>query len=145
MKRMPRIKDVMSAFPFSIKASSSMMEAKAMMKQHGVGHLPVKLENDELSVISLKELARLQLPGHSHTDFDELTVADMCPASCYKVDLYTSLIDVLDHMSDNHVDCVLVTRHDKLAGVFTFSDACHAYSDALKKYFFPNGDDDIVA
>ncbi len=144
MKRMPRVKDVMTAFPFSVSADASMAEAKAMMKEHKVGHLPVKLSDGTLSVISLRELARIQLPGHSHTDFDELTVSDMCPLSVYSVDLYTPLIEVLDHMSDTHTDCALVTRQDKLAGVFTFSDACTAYSKQLKDFFFPSGGDDVA-
>lgn len=144
MKRMPRVKDVMTAFPFSISATASMAEAKVMMKEHRVGHLPVKLEENGLSVISLRELERTRLPGHNHTDFDELTVSDMCPSSVYTIDLYTSLIEVLDYMSDHHVDCALVTRHDKLAGVFTFSDACRAYSSQLKEYFFPGGGDDVA-
>lgn len=144
MKRMPKIKDVMTAFPFSIEGNSSMQQAKAMMKEHGVGHLPVKLEDGSLSVISLRELERVQLPGHSHTDFDELTVADMCPSRIYNVDLQTSLIEVLDHMSDTHTDCALVTRHDKLAGVFTFSDACQAFSKHLKDTFFPSGGDSVA-
>lgn len=144
MKRMPKIKDVMTAFPFSIDGASSMADAKAMMKEHGVGHLPVKLEDGSLGVISLRELERIQLPGHSHTDFEELTVADMCPTRTYSVDLQTSLIEVLDYMSDTHTDCALITRHDKLAGVFTFSDACKSFSAQLKDTFFPSGGDDVA-
>ncbi|MAA72836.1 MAG: hypothetical protein CL679_14040, partial [Bermanella sp.] len=78
------------------------------------------------------------------TDFDELIVSDLCPENVYTVDLYTSLIEVLDYMSDTHIDCVLVTRHDKLAGVFTASDACHAYSESLKEEFFPGGGDSVA-
>lgn len=141
---MPKVKDVMTAFPFSISGNASMVEAKAMMKEHYVGHLPVKLEDGSLSIISWRELNRIQLPGHSHTDFDELTVSDMCPNNIYRVDLQTSLIEVLDFMSDKHTDCALVTRHDKLAGIFTFSDACRAYSKHLKNDFFPSGGDDAA-
>jgi len=144
MKRMPRIKDVMTAFPFSIAADATMAHVRAMMKEHDVGHLPVKLEDGTLSVISKRELERTMLPGHSHTDFEELTVADLCSDSAYKVDLYTSVIEVLDHMSDTHTDCVLVTRHEKLAGIFTFSDACQAYSQSLKDEFFPPSGHDIA-
>ena len=144
MKRVPRIKDVMTAFPFSISSTSTMAKASEMMKEHRVGHLPVKLEDGSLSVITVRELERIQLPGHQHTDFDELTVADLCPVAVYRVDLYTSLIEVLDYMSENHADCVLVTRQDKLAGVFTFSDACNAYSNHLKDLFFPSGGDSVA-
>ena len=144
MKRMPRIKDVMSAFPYSIAESASMTQAKTMMKEHRVGHLPVKRADGSLSVLSKRELEKTVLPGHSHTDFDELTVADLCPNDAYTVDLYTSLIEVLDYMSDGHADCVLVTRHDKLAGVFTSLDACRAYSESLKDEFFPEGGDSVA-
>lgn len=144
MKRMPRVKDVMTAFPFSISETSTMSQAKAMMKEHRVGHLPVKFSDGALSVLTKRELERTELPGHAHTDFDDLIVSDLCPNSVYTVDMHVSLIEVLDHMSDNHLDCVLVTRHDKLAGVFTASDACHAYSEALKDEFFPGGGDSVA-
>ena len=144
MKRMPRIKDVMSAFPFSIADSASMTQAKAMMKEHKVGHLPVKLADGSLSVLSKREIEKMALPGHSHSDFDELIVADLCPNNVYTVDLYTSLIEVLDYMHDAHADCVLMTRHYKLAGVFTASDACRAYSESLKDEFFPGGGDSVA-
>ena len=141
---MPKIKDVMTAFPFSIAADANMGQVRDMMKEHGVGHLPVKLDDGSLSVISKRELERTVLPGHSHTDFEELTVADLCPAQAYQVDLYTSVIEVLDHMSATHSDCVLITRHEKLAGIFTFTDACSAYSTRLKDEFFPPSGDDIA-
>ena len=129
----------MTAFPFSIGAQASMEEARIMMKEHKVGHLPVKNQDHTLSIISLRELERVKLPGHTHTDFDELTVGDLCPVDTYVVDLYTSLIEVLEYMANSHVDCALITRHDKLAGIFTFSDACRAYADHLKDEFFPSG------
>ncbi len=144
MKRMPKIKDVMSAFPFSIYAIDTLSQARDMMKEHDVGHLPVKLEDGSLSVISQRELERTELPGHPHSDFDELTVGDLCAVNTYSVDLQTSLIEVLDHMSDTHTDCALVTRNGKLAGVFTFSDACRAYSKHLKEIFFPPSGHDVA-
>lgn len=144
MKRMPRIKDVMTAFPSFIDASLSMSEARDMMKEHRVGHLPVKSADGVLSIISLRELERIKLPGHSHTDFDELTVGDLCPLDSYVVDLYTPLIEVLDYMAANHTDCALVTRQERLAGIFTFSDACKAYSKHLKDEFFPSGGGDVA-
>jgi len=144
MKRMPRIKDVMSAFPFSIADTASMSQAKAMMKEHRVGHLPVKLADGSLSVLTKRELERIQLPGHTHTDFDDLIVSDLCPENVHTVDLYTSLIEVLDYMSDARDDCVLVTRQGKLAGVFTASDACHAFSEWLKDEFFPSGGNSVA-
>ena len=144
MKRMPRIKDVMTAFPFSIAETATMAQAKAMMKEHKVGHLPVKLSDGQLSVLSKREIERTELPGHMHTDFDDLNVSDLCPNNVYTVDLYTSLIEVLDYMNDTHADCVLVTRHDKLAGVFTAFDACFAFSESLKEEFFPGGGDSVA-
>ena len=144
MKRMPRVKDVMTAFPFSIAENATMAQAKDMMKEHRVGHLPVKFSDGSLSVLSQRELERTELPGHTHTDFDELIVSDLCPSECYTVDLRTSLIEVLDYMSEHHLDCVLVTRQEKLAGVFTASDACHAFSESLKEEFFPSGGDSVA-
>lgn len=144
MKRMPRIKDVMSAFPFSIQASASMDDARQMMNEHAVGHLPVMEGDNLISVISLKEIERVRLPGHRHTDFDSLTVGDLCPTHIYVTDLNVSLIEVLEEMAARHLDCALVTRHDKLAGIFTASGACRAYAEHLKNEFFPSGGDSVA-
>lgn len=144
MKRMPRVKDVMTAFPFSISQDATVNMAKAMMKEHRVGHLPVKFSDGQLSVLSKRELERTELPGHTHTDFDDLLVSDLCPNETLCVDLNVSLIEVLEDMVDTHSDCVLVTRHGKLAGVFTSLDACKAYSEALKEAFFPGGGDSVA-
>ncbi len=134
----------MTAFPFSIQARASMDDARLMMKEHGVGHLPVKCEDETLSVISLRELERVKLPGHTHTDFDELAVGDLCPVDVYTVDLYTPLIEVLGYMAETHTDCALITRHEKLAGIFTFSDACRAYATHLRDEFFPAKGNDLA-
>jgi CBS domain-containing protein len=144
MKRMPRIKDVMRAFPFSIQAAASIQDARQMMDEHNVSHLPVMDGENLISVISMKELERVRLPGHRHTDFDSLSVGDLCPINAYVVDLHVSLIEVLEHMADEHVDCALVTRHNKLAGIFTFSGACRAYAEHLKEEFFPPGGDNVA-
>ena len=51
-----------------------------------------------------------------------------------------SLEDVLLHMADNNVECVLVTKDGRLAGIFTVVDACRAFSKELRSQR-PDGHD----
>jgi CBS domain-containing protein len=51
---------------------------------------------------------------------------------CYIVDLATPLAAVLRHMAEHRIGSAVVTRRDKLAGVFTATDACRAFADYLE-------------
>ena len=72
-------------------------------------------------------------------------VADIYIADPYVVDLETPLDEVLLEMAARHVGSVLVTRHGKLAGVFTVTDACRVFGEDLRERFPPLPDGDIVA
>jgi CBS domain-containing protein len=55
------------------------------------------------------------------------------------VDLEERLDYVLAHMAAHHVGAAVVTRHGKLAGMFTTSDACRAFADRLRDQFRKSG------
>jgi hypothetical protein len=38
-------------------------------------------------------------------------------------------------MAEHHIGSAVITRHDKLAGMFTTSDACRAYANLLREQF----------
>jgi CBS domain-containing protein len=45
-------------------------------------------------------------------------------------------------MADNHIGSAIVTKNNKLVGIFTVTDACRALAEVLHD---PAGEDDIVA
>jgi len=63
-------------------------------------------------------------PEFDYLDPKSLTVEDAMVADPYSVDLETSLIVTLDEMAARHIGAALVMKGDRVAGIFSASDAC---------------------
>ena len=53
----------------------------------------------------------------------------------YSVDSSTPLDVVLEHMATHHVGSAIVTKHGRIAGIFTATDACRVSCEHLRKLF----------
>lgn len=62
----------------------------------------------------------------------------------YVVDAGASLERVATTMAERHLGSALVTRADKLVGIFTATDACRALARVLRE-LHPDGGPDQVA
>lgn len=121
----PSIKSVMTPFPYSVAPSATTREAEAMMRDHGIHHLPVKEHDELVGVVAASDLRRARGAA--------TRVAEVMRTDPYVVGLASPLDDVLLHMADHHVECVLVTKGDRLAGIFTVVDACRAFGRELRE------------
>jgi acetoin utilization protein AcuB len=144
MKRMPTLTTVMTPFPYSIDLAASLEQAKAMMEEHNIRHLPVTAAGNLVGVLSERDIlqardARLQTQWRH-----DLRVRDVCTVNAYIVERSERLDHVLLHMAEQHIGSVLVVRHGKLVGIFTATDACRAFGEFLRSQF-PSGDDDEAA
>ena len=74
----------------------------------------------------------------------EPRVKEVCDARAYVVALNTPLDQVLLHMARTHTGAALVTKEDRLVGIFTTTDACRAYGELLRSMFSPSGDNDAA-
>ncbi len=126
------IKSVMTPFPWSVSREASVADADAMMRDHGIHHLPVKDGDRLVGVVSAADLRRAG-------DLAPVVEAVM-QADPYVVPLGTALEEVLFHMADHHIECVLVTKKGRLAGIFTHVDACRAFGRELRSQR-PDGDE----
>jgi acetoin utilization protein AcuB len=135
MRSVPRIKSVMTPFPYSVSADATVAEAQALMATHHVRHLPVKKGTSLIGVVSDREI-RLALDPQRGKGDPGVRVRDVATLDVYVVDLSTPLDEVLAHMARSHVGCALVRKGTKLVGVFTTTDACRLFGEFLR------GDDD---
>ena len=145
MKHMPLIKSVMTPFPYSIETARTVGDARRMMNQHNVHHLPVMQDGKLIGVISERDVRF----GEDRSPEDDATpdqphVGDVCEARAYVVALNTPLDQVLLHMARTHTGAALVTKEDRLVGIFTMTDACRAYGELLRSMFSPNGGNDAA-
>lgn len=142
----PRLKNVMTPFPYSVELSAALGEARGMMLEHKVRHLPVTVEHELKGLISDRDIKLVLGPELGSPDPKELTVEDAYVAEPYVVDLAVPLREVLRTMAERHVGAAVVTAHGRLAGIFTATDACRGFAEHLDTQFHPgDGDPQDVA
>lgn len=137
MRPIPRIKTVMTPFPYSIAPSASLEDAKVMMRDHDIRHLPVCHDHIVVGVLSDRELR----VGQALTDRVALTVADICLNEPLLVDLEQPLDAVAALMAKRRVGSAIVMRGDKLSGILTTTDVCRLLSDILRELGTEEDDD----
>ena len=101
------------------------------------GLVPVVKGHELLGILTDRDLKRALDPDLGLPPKDELFVRDVYLPDPYVVDDRSPLDDVLEHMATHHLGSALVTKHGRLAGIFTSTDACRAYCEHLRR-IFPN-------
>ncbi len=143
-KRIPLMKSVMTAFPHSLDVNASLRQARDMMLEHDIRHVPVKDGNKLVGVITDRDLRRALDPGLAPPPKDELVVEDVMVRNLFVVDLNERLDDVLLELADEDNGCVIVVKGGRLAGIFTATDACRVFGEHLRSEFPPTRDDDVA-
>lgn len=139
MRRIPRIKSVMTPFPFSIAPSASLEDAEKMMVEHDIRHLPVCDNHIVVGILSEREMrVALALRGDV-----SLRVREVCSSSPLLVDLDERLDAVSAEMAGRRIGSAIVMRGDKLAGILTTTDVCRLLTEILRELVA--GEDDDVA
>lgn len=137
MKQIPSIKTVMTPFPYSVDIDAPIHEARQFMREHKIRHLPVTASHELVGVVSDRDIKLYLGPDLDYPDERAARVRDVYLEHPYIVDLNERLDTVLKEMAARHIGSVLVTRHGKLAGVFTSTDACRSFADHLIEQFRP--------
>lgn len=132
MTATPRIKSAMTPFPYSVEVNAPVEQAQAFMREHRIRHLPVTEDGALIGVVSDRDIKLLLGPDFDYPSPAELRVTDAMVMEAYVVDLNTPLRDVVAYMAEHRVGSALVTRHGKLAGVFTSTDACRVLAEHLE-------------
>ncbi len=144
MKRMPTVKTVMTAFPYSVAIGAPVNEAVEFMRKKNIRHLPVTDDGELAGVISDRDIKLVLGPDFAYPDPKSLTVGEAMLREAYVVDLNERLDTVLSHMAEHHVGSAVVTRNGKLAGMFTSSDACREFAAFLRDQLRRAGGDDAA-
>ncbi len=146
MKHAPQLKLLMTPFPYSIDLGADVNQALELMQEHAVHHLPVTDSRHRLvGVITDRDIRILRASKNPGDEGYNPSVHDMYIHDAYIVDINEPLDNVLLNMAEHHIGSVLVTRKDKLAGVFTSTDACRGFGEHLRELFpHDDGDDDVA-
>ena len=135
MDHIPHVASAMTPFPYAIDVNDTLRHGRAMMVQHDVRHLPVLREHALVGILTDRDLKRALDPALGLPPLDELFVRDVYMPEPYSVDSSTPLDVVLEHMATHHIGSTIVTKHGRVAGIFTATDACRVYCEHLRKLF----------
>jgi acetoin utilization protein AcuB len=142
MAHPPNLASAMTPFPYSIESASPLRTALDTMTEHAVRHLPVTNSHELVGVISYSDIMAALTENAGEEALDTLKVQDICVSDVYVVELDEPLENVLLTLADRHIGSAVVTRHGRLAGVFTWIDACRCFGEYLRENFpRPGGDE----
>lgn len=133
MRRIPKIKSVMTPFPHSIAVSASLTEAEVMMRHHAIRHLPVCEGHNLVGILGEHDL-RVR-----HREL--AVVGDVCSRNPYVVELDTPLDVVAAEMSARLATAVLIVKTEKLVGILTVTDVCRLLAEFLRGSPEPSDDE----
>lgn len=130
-KPIPLMKSVMTPFPYAVEAERPITDAKALMADHDIRHLPVTEHGKLVGVISERDIRRALDPAFGLPP-TELQVSNVFVPDAYVVEITEPLDSVLSVMAARHLGSALVVKGEKLAGIFTVTDACRQFSEFLR-------------
>jgi len=125
------LSDVMTPAPKTIPMTAHLSEAKALMAELGVNHLPVVDGTVVESIITDRDIKQFTLPAHKISPDEDLLVSDIASARAFVADKGDPLAKVLRQMVKGDNAAVVVLDQGELVGIFTETDACRVLADLL--------------
>jgi CBS domain-containing protein len=120
----PPISRYMTRAPYVLAPRDTMSTARAVMREHGIHHLPV-LDRDAklVGIVSDRDLI-----GMSNDPIRDAMTVDVAA-----VDVNASLDEVVALMQTGRITSVVVTGTHGVEGIFTATDAVRALGDVLTR------------
>ena len=132
MKRNPQVIAFMTPFPYSIDVDASLQSAHQLMREHNFRHLPVTSDGSVVGILSDRDIKLILGPDFAGASERELKVRDAYVERPCVVPASTPVATVARTMAENHIGSAIVTKDDKLVGIFTVTDACRALARVLE-------------
>lgn len=126
----PEIRQYMTVGPHVIEGDELVEQARAIMRENDIRHLPVLRDGEPVGVLSARDLLFLdRLPGvGSSVKVEEVMVGDP-----YQVTADTAIDGAADEMAKRKLSAAIVTRGGRVIGIFTVIDALRALADIARR------------
>jgi acetoin utilization protein AcuB len=121
----------MTASPRSIDIDAPVRAAQDLMIDFEIRHLPVTDGDALVGILSDRDIAFASNNAAEELS-DELKVRDVCSLEVYRVEPEEPLDDVLAQMAERRIGSVVVTQGERIAGLFTATDACRCFAEYLR-------------
>ena len=124
--------DVMTRGPWVVDDDAPLRQARSLMVDHEIHHLPVVRHGALVGMLSDRDVKRALDPHLGLPPEDELFVRDVCTFDAYSVPPAEPLERVLRAMAARHIGSALVIDDGRVLGILTASDACRIFADFLQ-------------
>jgi acetoin utilization protein AcuB len=132
MKRNPQVIAFMTPFPHSIDVNAPLAQAHKMMREGHFRHLPVTSGGVIVGIVTDRDIKLMLGPDFGNPDESELRVHDAYVDKPCVVPASTPVATVARTMAEHHIGSAIVTKNDKLVGIFTVTDACRALAEVIE-------------
>ncbi len=111
----------MSKRAVTVDLETSLSQARKVMSEHAVRHLPVLDGTKIVGLLSERDLSKLE--GFSMLDINLVSVPDAMSENPYVVEPKTPVFEVVRTMRRNRYGSAVVADGGKVVGMFTTMDA----------------------
>lgn len=127
---MPTIDRYVTRQPWTIRRDAKLSQAREMMREHHIRHLPVLEGGKLVGIVSERDILLLErLLGDG-----EVSVEEAMNDEVYAVPLTTPLDAVVDAMAVHKYGSVVVTDpRGTVAGIFTTVDGMDVLAETLRR------------
>jgi acetoin utilization protein AcuB len=132
VKRNPQVIAFMTPFPHSIEVDAPLADARTMMREGNFRHLPVTSGGDIVGIVTDRDIKLVLGPDFGNPEERELKVRDAYVDKTYVVSAATPVATVARTMAQLHIGSAIITKHNKLVGIFTVTDACRALAEVIE-------------
>lgn len=122
------VAEIMTREPYTLGPNASLADARQLMAEHHIRHIPVvSPEGSLIGIVTQRDVLAAGGPGPAAKAADKST-ADTVPLSSImttpvqSVDEQAGLRGTAMHLQKNKLGCLPVLRKDKLVGIITDSD-----------------------
>lgn len=121
----------MTASPHTIELTATLAEAKAVLRQHAIRHLPVVRDRRVVGVLTDQDIANVE--SLASTRGATIFVAEAMTPIPYCVPPSMPIARVVDRMAREKYSCAIVSdeESDRVLGVFTVVDALRTLNALL--------------
>lgn len=116
---------------YVVTPNDTLAYARKIMFRNNISKLVV-IEGEKIfGIISLRDIANIltKLGSEIERSLDEILVKNVATQNVITLDVNRNVREACKLMHDKKIGSILITKEEKLAGIFTPTDACKVYSE----------------
>ena len=123
------IKECMTKSPHSVTVDMPLIEAREILREHNIRHLPVLDAGKLVGILSDRNIKE----AVSSPEGGRLLAGDAMMPDVFAVSPDADLPKVLEEMAEEKYGCAVIRENDEtVLGIFTTVDACRLLAQLLK-------------